>query len=137
MLSMLKLPPITQILAANLRDAIDRAGKYTTLKQLADAAGVSATSIGYMLKPDTRAPSKSGRAPAPTLTQIEAVAKALGVQTWQLIYPNPELLPRQEAEIMLWDAMEESMRQMRQYQEQHGGSEARCHRHATTKRHAD
>lgn len=124
---MLKLPPITQILAANLRDAINRAGKYTTLKQLADAAGVSATSIGYMLKPDTRAPSKSGRAPAPTLTQIESVATALGMQAWQLIYPNPELLTRPEAEKLLWGSLEESMRQLRAYQEHVETRAKHCH----------
>ncbi len=78
------------VLAINLRDAIAHKKKYRSISELARASGVAATSIGYMLNPETRQRSKSGKTPTPTLETLEAVAKALDLSAWQLIYPAPD-----------------------------------------------
>ena len=111
--NMIKRPPVSVTLAANLKDAYERQSKYRSLTALAKAAGVAATSIGYMLNPETRQPSKSGKLPSPTIENVDAVAKALNMQAWQLIYPEPSERDVSDRQRKVWQAIEENMRELR------------------------
>lgn len=80
---------ITEVLARNLRCAMNEHPLIRgSQNELARRSKVAQTSIGYMLNPQTRAPTKRGDS-SPKLTQIDKVARALGLQAWQLVYPDP------------------------------------------------
>lgn len=111
-------PSIAKILAANLGAALAASG--LSQRQLAAKAKVAQTSIGYMLKPETRTPTKSGKLPSPTISAIQKVATALGIQAWQLLYPNHDLFEISEKERELWNALEADMQQLRALHETQG-----------------
>lgn len=84
-------PTTTEALARNLQAWMDDAhgGKGISQTELAAKAKVAQTSIGYMLHPDTRQPTKKGRVPSPTLDSVDRVARYFGKEAWQLIHPRP------------------------------------------------
>lgn len=100
-----------KVLAINLRKAIDDHPEIDGQSALARKSLVAQTSIGYMLKPESRAPTKKGRS-SPTLANIENVATALGLQVWQLLYPDPEAMPRNEHEAALYRKFAALMKEM-------------------------
>lgn len=110
---MIKTPPVSVTLAANLKDAYTRQSRYKSLTALAKAAGVAQTSIWYMMNPDTRQPSKSGKLPSPTIESIDSVARALNMQAWQLIYPEPSGADASDRQRQLWQKIEENMAELR------------------------
>jgi transcriptional regulator with XRE-family HTH domain len=81
----------TDALAVNLKALMDMAhgGQGISQTQLAEKAGVAQTSIGYMLHPNSRQPTKKGRIPSPTLDSVDRVAKYFGKEAWQLLHPRP------------------------------------------------
>ena len=108
---------IVQILADNLRAAMEAHPEVRgNQSALARRAQVRQTNIGYMLNPASRAPTKSGKS-SPTLDSIDAVARALGMQTWQLIYPDPYSRPVTDEEIKLWKQIERNFAQIQQLHE--------------------
>jgi len=116
--NLIKLPPSALTLARNLRSAMEaRRDKYGSQSQLAKAAGVAQTSIGYMLNPETRQPTKTGKMPSPTIEAIDKVARALGMQPWQLLYPHPEDVERNARHRMLMDRIEADFAELRELEE--------------------
>lgn len=101
-----------QALSANLRKAMSAHKQLNSAAALGARCGVAATSIGYMLSPKRRAPTKKG-ASSPTLANIEKVARALGMQAWQLIYPDPENMPVSTREQQLHAELEKNFRELR------------------------
>lgn len=62
-----------------------------TQAALAKRAGLGQTTVSLYLAPERRKPSKSGKAPSAKLSEVEALADALGVQLWELLKPmSPE-----------------------------------------------
>ena len=80
-----------EALAKNLYLLMENAnaGSGISQNQLAKETGVAQTSIGYMLHPGTRAPTKGGKIPSPTLDSVDRVAKYFGKEAWQLLHPRP------------------------------------------------
>ena len=73
---------INQILAANLAHWMGQAK--LTQAALADRAGVSQKTISNYLNPEQRTEGSTGKQPSAKLTELDRVAKALGIQVWQL-----------------------------------------------------
>lgn len=109
--------PITEILAENLATAMAEHPFIKNQNALAKKSGIAQTSIGLMLNPGSRAPTQRGRLPSPTLAQIDAVADALGLQAWQLIFPDPNHHRISQREGELYQSIEESMRELRTLQQ--------------------
>ena len=65
-----------------------------------------------MLHPEKRVPTKSGRLPAPTVENVEKVAKAYGKEAWQLLHPDPATAPLNAAERAMYDRVMRSMREL-------------------------
>lgn len=76
-------------------------------------AKVAQTSIGLMLNPEKREPTRTGKIPSPTISQIEAVARALDKEVWQLLHPDPNQAPLSAKERRLYDEAMSSMRRLR------------------------
>ncbi|MEG2581166.1 helix-turn-helix domain-containing protein [Comamonas sp.] len=77
--------PLNQALADNLARLMDMKG----LKQMALAkkCGVAQTTISLYLNPDRRKPGKDGKPGSAKLTEVEMLASALGVESWELLRP--------------------------------------------------
>lgn len=98
--------PINDVLALNLGYFMRQQG--LTQAALARKSGVAQRTIGNYLKPALRqAESKSGKAPSAKLTEVEALAGALGVQVWELLRP---ITP---SEREFYRQMEESFNRLR------------------------
>lgn len=74
------------ILAANLHALMKKQGVVQTV--LAQRSGVAQTTISLYLSPERRQPSKTGKLPSAKLTEIEALATALGVTVGQILTPD-------------------------------------------------
>lgn len=83
--------PINVVLAENIAAAMQRK-QITSQEQLAKVSGVSQRTISNYLNPDKRAQGKSGRAPSAKLSEVEQIARALNVETWDLLR---QLSPRE------------------------------------------
>lgn len=105
---------ITKVLARNLKRFMDEGPSPISQNALAKKAKVAQTGIGYMLNPETRQPTKSGKLPSPTLARIEKVARALGKETWQLLHPDPNQAPLSATERARYQIFEESRKRMEQ-----------------------
>lgn len=74
---------INEVLAENL--AYFMAQKGWKQPQLAAASGVSQRSISNYLNPSRRDPTASGREASAKLAEVQALARALEVEPWELI----------------------------------------------------
>lgn len=83
---MSKHPSANDILAANLHALMKKQGVVQTV--LAQRSGVAQTTISLYLSPERRQPSKTGKLPSAKLTEIEALATALGVTVGQILTPD-------------------------------------------------
>lgn len=74
---------ISEVLAGNLAALMEERG----VKQAALAAksGVAQTTISLYLNPKSRKPSARGKVPSGKIAEVEALAKALDVQLWELL----------------------------------------------------
>lgn len=75
-----------------------------SLNSLAKKAGVAQTALGYMVSPENR-PRNKTRPPSVTLENIQRVARALGIQTWELLYSGPTKAPK-ATEAALYKALD-------------------------------
>ena len=103
---------ITKVLARNLKRFMDEGPTPISQNALAKKAKVAQTGIGYMLNPETRQPTKSGKLPSPTIARVEKVARALGKETWQLLHPDPNQAPLSATERVRYQIFEESRKRM-------------------------
>lgn len=74
-----------EILAENLQGLMNITPALDTQVKLAAKSGVAQTSISLMLGPERRMTGKAGKPGSPKLSQIEAVAKAFGLEAWQML----------------------------------------------------
>lgn len=79
-------PSTNEILAKNLEKLMQKRGLVQTA--LAKRSGVAQTTISLYRRPESRQPSKSGKIPSPKLTEVEALATALGVSLVQILSPS-------------------------------------------------
>ena len=79
---------INEVLAENLRRAMGSEG--LTQAKLGQMTGMGQTTVGLYLRPHDRKPGKSGKTPSGKLSELEALASALG-------RPPHELLLQDEA----------------------------------------
>lgn len=77
---------INQVLADNLRAAMDRAEVNQTA--LGKKSGVAQNTISLYLKPEKRKPGVNGKEPSGKVTEVARMASALGLDAWQLLLPN-------------------------------------------------
>lgn len=54
-------------------------------KKLAEKSGVAPRTIGYYLKPDQRQAGSKGKAPSAKLSEVQMLAQALELETWELL----------------------------------------------------
>lgn len=111
---------IVNVLARNLKQLMDDFLPPLSQNALAKKSGVGQTSIGLMLEPEKRLPTKSGKVPSPTLAQIEKVAAVFGKEPWQLLHPNPGQAPLSDAERRRYAAFESAMKQLQEPPAPHG-----------------
>jgi hypothetical protein len=109
---------VTKVLARNLKRFMDEGPEPISQNSLAGKAKVAQTSIGYMLNPDTRAPTKNGKLSSPTVAKIEKVARALGKEAWQLLHPNPDEAPLSAQERARYEEFQKSMARLRELERQ-------------------
>lgn len=105
---------VTKILARNLKAFMDEGPVTISQNALAKKSKVSQTGIGFMLHPEKRLPTQSGRLASPTLARLERVAQALGKEAWQLIHPDPNQAPLSAKERARYEAFKASMKRMRE-----------------------
>lgn len=105
---------VTAILARNLKELMEDHPDLNSQSALARKAGVAQTSIGNMLNPGKRAPSKSGRLPSPAVENVERVAKAFGKEAWQLLHPTPSTAPLNAAERAMYEKLMRSVQDLRE-----------------------
>lgn len=74
-----------ETLAAALKHYM--AARGLTQKELEKLSGVAQTTISLYMRPDARSVTSRGKQGSPTLSNIEALAHALGVQAWELLCP--------------------------------------------------
>ncbi len=82
-------PSVVQTVAAALAHFMRRA----EIKEaaLGKKAGVSPRTVGNFLRPHLRQPGASGKAPSGKLTELEMIARALGIQVVDLVgFKTPE-----------------------------------------------
>ena len=79
--------PARQVLAHNLRSLMKRTPDLDTQEKLAKRAGVAQTSVSQILRPDNTA------AKSPKLDQVEKIAFAFGLATWQLLLDHQTVGP--------------------------------------------
>lgn len=94
--------PAVKVLAENLRSAMQGSQDLNSQTAVAKKAGIAQTAVGYMLNPDKRQPTKSGKLPSPTLDQIERVARAMGMEPWELLYTGALNRPLRESERIMY-----------------------------------
>lgn len=109
---------ITEILAHNLKKALDEHPVFRgSGNALSKTAKVAQTSISYMLNPKSRAPTKRGDS-SPKISQVDRVARALGLQAWQLVYPDPDNRPVTDRESELHKRIESALVELRAIHEE-------------------
>lgn len=91
---------VNQILADNLRQLMMRPDcAYRTANALGVKAGIDPQTVRYLLDPAKRANAKKAGAHSPQIDKLEAIAKVLGCQVWELLHPDIEAA-RKEHEII-------------------------------------
>lgn len=76
-------PPINVVLAQNLAHFMRE--KKLTQMALSGKTGLSQSSISNYLSPGKRAAGKSGKAPSAKLSEVELIAEAIGIESWELL----------------------------------------------------
>lgn len=77
---------VNDILAANLARLMTQHAM--TQQKLAKESGVAQTTVSLYLNPQRRQPSATGKIPSAKLTEVEKLAAALQVDTWELLRPD-------------------------------------------------
>ena len=103
---------IVNVLARNLKRLMDEHLPPLPQNELARKSGVRQTSIGLMLNPEKREPTKSGKIPSPTVAQVEKVARVLHKEAWQLLHPDPNQAPLSASERRRYETFEAAMKSM-------------------------
>lgn len=86
--------PVRQILADNLRLLMERSADLKTQAKVAKKAGIAQTSVSQLLRPNNDA------AKSPKLDQVEKVAKAFGLATWQILL-DPKTVGEGMADLLM------------------------------------
>lgn len=86
--------PVRQVLAHNLRQLMANRPDLGTQKKIEKRCGVSQSGVSQMLRPD------NPTAKSPKLTQVEKVAQAFGLATWQLLL-DPQTVGKEMAELLM------------------------------------
>lgn len=76
-------PDINEVLAANLAHYMDKRG--LTQAKLAKLSGVGQTTISLYLRPGDRVLGSKGKTASAKLTEVQMIAKAIGVPVWELV----------------------------------------------------
>lgn len=77
---------INELLAENLQAAMDAAKVNQTT--LGKKSGVRQNTISLYLKPSKRKPGAKGKPASGKVTEVAMMARALGVEAWQLLHPQ-------------------------------------------------
>lgn len=77
--------PINDVLAANLAHFMGE--RKLTQMALAAKTGMGQTTVGLYLHPERRKISATGKVPSAKLSEVDAIARVLGVEIWQLLRP--------------------------------------------------
>lgn len=86
---------INKVLSENLERHMLK--KQWDKNKLSKESGVAPRTIGYYLKPDQRQAGSKGKAPSAKLSEVQMLAQALELETWELLR---DLTPEQ------WSAYE-------------------------------
>lgn len=97
--------PINEVLANSIAQAMQRK-HITSQEQLARMSGLSQRTISNYLNPHLRTKGASGKAPSAKLSEVEKIANALDMETWDLLR---ELGPNERK---FYAAIEEAYRRM-------------------------
>lgn len=76
-------PNLNEVLAKNLRKLVEE--KHLNTVSLAKASGLSQRTMSNYLSPELRLPGKTGKMPSAKLSEVAALANALGVKPWDLL----------------------------------------------------
>lgn len=80
-----KSKAINEVIADNLALAMRQHKTLKTQAALAEKSGVAQTTISLYLNPKKRLKSKSGKEPSAKMTELKALADALGCGVWVLL----------------------------------------------------
>lgn len=76
--------PINLVVAENIAQAMERRN-IRTQAELAKRSGVAQRTISNYLNPANRVQGASGKQPSAKLSELEQIARALDVETWDLL----------------------------------------------------
>lgn len=79
---------INEVLAENMADLMARTPDLSTQARLASKSGVDQKTISNYLNPGQRLENKSGRPGSAKLAEVEKIAAAFGLETWELLKPR-------------------------------------------------
>lgn len=80
---------LNALIAKNLRFFMDRPGSmYRNANALGKKAGVAPNTVHNLLNPKKRTVTTTKPEGYPTLDKLEKIAKALGVEVWELLHPD-------------------------------------------------
>lgn len=96
--------PINEVLAANLAFYMAETGIHTQ-PALALRSGVSQRTISNYLNPTKRAAGTRGKPGSAKLTELDRIARALGVEVWQLLRSGTP------HELRAWGQLEQAFRE--------------------------
>lgn len=78
-------PSVNEVIAKNLRRSMS--DKKLTQQDLAAKSGVGQTTISLYLNPENRKPSATGKIPSAKVAELEALARSLDLEAWELMVP--------------------------------------------------
>lgn len=81
---------INVMLARNLRQQMEMKYGNVNQSELARDASVAQKTISNILA------RERGPAPSPSLTVVQKLAEALGIEAWQLLHPDPDRAEREQ-----------------------------------------
>lgn len=83
------LVDLTQMLAANIDAAMTR--RHMTEPELSKASGVSLRTVGNFVRPANRRTQRNQASyPSGTIANLMRLARALGMEPWELLMPEPQ-----------------------------------------------
>lgn len=74
---------INRVLADNLERQMDR--RKWDKNKLSAASGIAPRTIGYYLRPEHQQVGSKGKEPSAKLSEVQLLAQALEIETWQLL----------------------------------------------------
>lgn len=100
--------PVREVLARNLEALMERRPDLDTQIKVAKKSGISQTSVSQILNPENE------QMESPKLNQVEKIARAFGLATWQLLL-DPATVGKELAELLMRPAVQDDDKRLAEW----------------------